>query len=167
MVRWVQLSFTVKGFGAAYLPGNGLHLTGLFGLSFIDIAIYLLCLALIGVTWRQIIAAWLKQLLEWCVSEVKNQLGLKNISLAARARLDATAVRCEFHVAWRKTRQRRRQATCSLTSRRLPPCNPSRGDWSVAERCLAPASARPRNHFSPRCCKQFSPSGQLSSSRRI
>ena len=69
-------SFTVKGFGAAYLPGNGLHLTGLFGLSFIDIAIYLLCLALIWVTWRQIIVAWLKQLLEWCVSEVKNQLGL-------------------------------------------------------------------------------------------
>ncbi len=68
-------SFTVKGFGAAYLPGNGLHLTGLFGLSFIDIAIYLLCLALIWVTWRQIIVAWFKQLLEWCVSKVKNQLG--------------------------------------------------------------------------------------------
>ena len=70
-------SFTVKGPGAAYLPqtANGLHT--LFGLSFIDIAIYLLCLALVWITWRQTIVAWLKRLLEWCISEVKNQFELK------------------------------------------------------------------------------------------
>ena len=70
--------FYVQGFGAAYIPTvNSLHLTSLFGLAFNDVAIYLLCLSLIWVTWRQNIAAWLKQFLEWCISEWKNQLGFK------------------------------------------------------------------------------------------
>jgi len=56
---------------------NGLHLTGLSRTICIDIAIYLLCLGLVWVTWRQNIMALLKRLLEWCISEVKNQLGLK------------------------------------------------------------------------------------------
>jgi hypothetical protein len=56
---------------------NGLHLTGLSRTICIDIAIYLLCLGLVWVTWRQNIMPLLKRLLEWCVSEVKNQLGLK------------------------------------------------------------------------------------------
>jgi hypothetical protein len=56
---------------------NGLHLTGLSRTICIDIAIYLLCLALVWVTWRQQITAGLKRLLEWCVSEMKNQLDLK------------------------------------------------------------------------------------------
>jgi hypothetical protein len=56
---------------------NGLHLTGLSRTICIDIAIYLLCLGLVWVTWRQNIMTLLKRLLEWCISEVKNQLGLK------------------------------------------------------------------------------------------
>jgi len=56
---------------------NGLHLTGLSRTICIDIAIYLLCLGLVWVTWRQNIMPLLKRLLEWCISEVKNQLGLK------------------------------------------------------------------------------------------
>jgi hypothetical protein len=56
---------------------NGLHLTGLSPTIYIDLAIYLLCLSLVWTTWRQNIVVWLKQLLEWCVGEVKNQLGLK------------------------------------------------------------------------------------------
>jgi len=56
---------------------NGLHLTGLSRTICIDIAIYLLCLGLVWATWRQNIMPLLKRLLEWCVSEVKNQLGLK------------------------------------------------------------------------------------------
>jgi hypothetical protein len=56
---------------------NGLHLTGLSRTICIDIAIYLLCLGLVWVTWRQNIMTLLKRLLEWCVSEVNNQLGLK------------------------------------------------------------------------------------------
>ena len=70
--------FCVKGFGAAYVPtADSLHLTSLFGFTLDDIAIYLLCLSLIWVTWHQNIAAWLKQFLEWCIAEVKNQLGLE------------------------------------------------------------------------------------------
>jgi hypothetical protein len=56
---------------------NGLHLTGLSRTICIDIAIYLLCLGLVWVTWRQNIVAWFKRLLEWFISEVKNQLGFK------------------------------------------------------------------------------------------
>lgn len=69
--------FAVRGFGAAYLAAavKGLHLHSLFGLSFIDVAIYLLCLALAWVTWRQTIAGWFRQFWDWCVTELKVQLG--------------------------------------------------------------------------------------------
>jgi hypothetical protein len=56
---------------------NGLHLTGLSQTICIDIAIYLLCLGLVWVTWRQNIMAWFKRLLERCILEVRNQLGRK------------------------------------------------------------------------------------------
>ena len=56
---------------------NGLHLTGLSQTICIDVAIYLLCLGLVWVTWRQNIMAWLKRLLERCILEVRNQLGRK------------------------------------------------------------------------------------------
>jgi hypothetical protein len=56
---------------------NGLHLTGLSQTICIDIAIYLLCLGLVWISWRQNIMALFKRLLEWCISETKNQLGLK------------------------------------------------------------------------------------------
>lgn len=71
--------FSVRAFGASYLQAvvNGLHLNSLFGLSLIDVAIYLLCFALVWMTWRENIMAWLKRSLEWCIFEVKNQLGFK------------------------------------------------------------------------------------------
>jgi hypothetical protein len=73
--------FTIlyTAFGTLHLlvDFNGLHLTGLSQTICIDIAIYLLCLGLVWVTWRQNITAWLKQLLEWCILEVRNQLGCK------------------------------------------------------------------------------------------
>jgi hypothetical protein len=56
---------------------NGLHLTGLSRTIWIDIAIYLLCLGLVWVTWRRNILAWLKRLLEWFILELNHQLGLK------------------------------------------------------------------------------------------
>ena len=56
---------------------NGLHLTGLSRTIYIDIAIYLLCLGLIWVTWRLNLINWFKRSLEWFALEIKNQLGLK------------------------------------------------------------------------------------------
>lgn len=69
--------YTAAGTLHLLVDANGLHLTGLFQTTCIDIAIYLLCLALVWVTWRQNIVAWLKRLLGWTVAEVKNQLNLK------------------------------------------------------------------------------------------
>jgi len=69
--------YTIAGTWHLLVDVNGLHLTSLLGTNFIDIAICLLCLSLVWVTWRQNIKAWLKQLLEWCVLEARNQLGLK------------------------------------------------------------------------------------------
>ncbi|MGO8763859.1 MAG: hypothetical protein ACLQSR_01840 [Limisphaerales bacterium] len=64
--------FDVKGFGATYLPP--VHLSDWFGFSFDDVAIYLLCLSLIWVTWGQTLVGWFKRFLEWCIAEWKNQL---------------------------------------------------------------------------------------------
>jgi hypothetical protein len=56
---------------------NGLHITSLSQTIYIDISIYLLCLGLVWVTWREKIMALLNGLLERCIFEVKKQLGLK------------------------------------------------------------------------------------------
>jgi hypothetical protein len=69
--------YTAAGAWHLLVDVNGLHLASVPGTSFIDIAIGLLCLSLVWVTWRQTIVAWFKKLLEWCAAEVKNQLGLK------------------------------------------------------------------------------------------
>jgi hypothetical protein len=69
--------YTAVGSWHLLVDVNGLHLTGLPGTALIDVSVYLLCMALVWTTWRQNILAWLKQLLAWCVAEVKNQLGTK------------------------------------------------------------------------------------------
>ena len=69
--------YTVAGTLHLLVDFNGLHLTGLSRTICIDIAIYLLCLGLVWVTWRQNIVAWFKRLLEWFISEARNQLGCK------------------------------------------------------------------------------------------
>jgi hypothetical protein len=69
--------YTAVGTFHLLVDFNGLHLTGLSRTICIDIAIYLLCLGLVWVTWRQNIMAGFKRLLEWCVLEVRNQLGCK------------------------------------------------------------------------------------------
>jgi hypothetical protein len=69
--------YTAVGSWHLLVDVNGLHLTGLPGTALIDVSVYLLCMALVWTTWHQNILACLKQLLAWCVSEVKNQLGTK------------------------------------------------------------------------------------------
>ncbi len=73
--------FTVLYTAAAtlhlFVDINGFHMTGLSQTTYIDVSVCLLCLGLVWATWRQNILATLKRLLEWCFSEVKNQLGLK------------------------------------------------------------------------------------------
>jgi hypothetical protein len=69
--------YTAVGTLHLLVDPNGLHLTGLSRTIYMDIAIYLLCLALIWVTWRQNIITWLGRLWEWFAMEIKNQLGLK------------------------------------------------------------------------------------------
>ncbi len=98
---------------------------------------------------------------EWKFTGANNPAG----KIPVRLPLDESIFRCELPTAWRKTNPRRRQANCSLTSRKLPPGNPSPGDWRMAECCLALESARLHNHFLPRSCKIFFQRGQLSSSR--
>ncbi len=69
----LTILYTVAGTCHMLVSVNGLHLTNRIGLSYIDIAIFLLCLGLIWTTWKQHIAAWSKYFLNWCISEVKNQ----------------------------------------------------------------------------------------------
>jgi hypothetical protein len=69
--------FTAAGTLHLLVDVNGFHLTCLSQTICIDIAIYLLCLGLVWVTWRQNIIAWFKRFLEWCILEVRNQLGFK------------------------------------------------------------------------------------------
>ena len=69
--------YTAVGTLHLLVDPNGLHLTALSPTVFIDLAIYLLCLGWVWVTWNQNIRVWLRQFLDWCVAEVKNQLGLK------------------------------------------------------------------------------------------
>jgi hypothetical protein len=72
--------YTAAGTFHLLVDSDGLHLTCLSRTNWtncIDIAIYLLCLGLVWVTWRQNIVAWFKRLLEWFISEARNQLGCK------------------------------------------------------------------------------------------
>src|SRR5258708_16748042 len=87
--------------------------------------------------------------------------------MVMQALLDEAVSCCNVSVAWRKIPQQRRQAICSLKSRKLPLCNPLHGDWNMAERYLFLAFPRPHNPLSPDCCKNFSPKSQSSSSRKI
>ncbi len=72
------LLYTLAGTWHLLVDVNGFHLTRLPGTVFIDVAYYLLSLAVVWVTWRQPIVARSKQLLAWCIAEVKNQMGLRN-----------------------------------------------------------------------------------------
>lgn len=56
---------------------NGLHLTQISGKNCIDLAIYMLCLALVWVTWRQKIIAAAKFVFKWGALEIENQFRLK------------------------------------------------------------------------------------------
>jgi hypothetical protein len=67
--------YTAVGTLHLLVDPNGLHWTGLSRTICIDLAICLLCLGLAWATWPKSFAARLKGLLEWCVGEVKNQLG--------------------------------------------------------------------------------------------
>jgi hypothetical protein len=70
----LTILYTVVGTCHMLVSVNGLHLSTHFGLSYIDIAIFLLCLGLIWTTWGQYIAIWSRKFLDWCISEVKNQI---------------------------------------------------------------------------------------------
>ncbi len=69
--------YTAVGTLHLLVDPNGLHLTALSQTIFIDLAIYVLCLSWIWVTWSQNIRTWFRRFLDWSVAEVKNQLGLK------------------------------------------------------------------------------------------
>jgi hypothetical protein len=69
--------YTAVGTLHLLVDPNGFHWTALSRTIFIDLAVCLLCLGVVWATWPQTLAARLKALLEWCVGEVKNQLGLK------------------------------------------------------------------------------------------
>jgi hypothetical protein len=56
---------------------NGLRLTFISPTNCIDMAIYMLCLALVWVTWRQEIIGWSKKIITWFLFEAKNQVGLE------------------------------------------------------------------------------------------
>ena len=72
-------------------------------------------------------------------------------------RLDVPPFPCNLSLAWRRHHQLRRQAICSLRSRKLPLCSPSGGAWSRAAHCLVPASVQPPSHFSRCCCGKLFP----------
>jgi hypothetical protein len=69
--------YTAAGTLHLLVDYEGLHLTCLSQTNCADISIYLLCLGLVWVTWRQNIVVWFKRLLEWFISEAGNQLGCK------------------------------------------------------------------------------------------
>jgi hypothetical protein len=69
--------YTAAGTLHLLVDYEGLHLTCLSQTNCVDISIYLLCLGLVWVTWRQNIVVWFKRLLEWFISEAGNQLGCK------------------------------------------------------------------------------------------
>lgn len=56
---------------------NGLHLTQISAKNFIDVSIYMLCLAVVWVTWRQKIIRGAQRAFSWCAFEIENQLGRK------------------------------------------------------------------------------------------
>jgi hypothetical protein len=73
----LTILYTVTATVHLLVDYNGLHITSLSQTICIDIAIYLLCLSLVWVTWREQIRSLFKELLEKCTLEVKKQLGLK------------------------------------------------------------------------------------------
>lgn len=69
--------YTVIGTLHELVDYNGLQLTFLGTKECIDVAIYILCLALAWVTWRQKIVDAAQKTLSWIAFEIENQLGLK------------------------------------------------------------------------------------------
>jgi hypothetical protein len=69
--------YTVIGTLHLLVDYNGLHLTWISETDFIDMAVDILFLTLIWVTWREGIVATWKRGLKWCASEIENQLKSK------------------------------------------------------------------------------------------